>query len=163
MTTILPRLLVFVLLVLVTTRPAAAAPTRQTEPYARAGWTMRLSTLQHGVSGTATIVDARTIVLRDFNYDGGGPQVYAYLAVTDTRNAYYGGIPIGPLLTRPNQPYVSQTLTLTLPATQTLDTYNALSIWCVDFGVIFGSGTFTAPLPVSATHAVYIAGILNNK
>jgi hypothetical protein len=159
----LPRLFALIVLLCGATQPARAQQAQKPAAYARAGWSLNLSTLAHGVSGTATIIDEHTVVLNNFNYDGGGPQVYAYLAVTDTRNAYYGGIPIGPLLTRPNQPYVSQTLTLTLPSTQTLDAYNALSIWCVDFGVIFGSGTFTAPVPMTLTQKVFVVSALKGN
>ena len=112
--------------------------------YARAGWTTPLSTLQHGVSGTATIVDARTVRLSGFNYDGGGPQVYAYLGTSDAQAAFTVGKIIGPRLNRPAA-YVNATLDLQLPEGQTLDGFAAVSIWCADFKVNFGSGSFQAP------------------
>ena len=127
------------------TSKLAAAATQNDTPYPRAGWSTQLSTLAHGVSGKVTIVDAQTIVLSEFNYDGGGPRVYAYLGITNTNAAFEAGLPIGPLLTRANPAYVSDTLTLTLPASQTLDGYTAIAIWCTDFKVNFGSGLFAAP------------------
>lgn len=124
-------------------------PTHAASPYPRAGWSTSLSTLAHGVSGTATIIDAQTIVLSNFNYDGGGPRVYAYLGITNTNSAFENGLPIGPFLTRSGQPYISDTITLTLTTSQTLDDFSALSIWCADFKVNFGSGTFTATTPIT--------------
>ncbi len=115
-------------------------------PYARAGWTLQLSTLAHGVSGRATIIDARTIVLSDFNYDAGGPRVFGYLGATNTQQGFINGISIGGRLNNRLTPYVSETVTLTLPTGQTLDGWNALSIWCQDFNANFGSGTFAAPV-----------------
>lgn len=114
----------------------------QSSDYPRAGWTTTLTTNAHGVSGTAEIIDARTIRLTNFNYDGGGPQVYAYLGATNDDDAFADGLAIGELLTRPGTPYVDATVDLVLPAELTLDGYDAISIWCVDFRVNFGSGTF---------------------
>ncbi len=119
--------------------PASCLPTL----YARAGWSARLSSLQHGVSGTVTIVDARTLRLSGFNYDGGGPRVYAYLGTGNNNAAFSAGPPIGALLQR--RPYVNETLDLQLPEGQSLDNYSAISIWCVEFRVNFGSGLFVAP------------------
>jgi Electron transfer DM13 len=112
--------------------------------HARAGWTARLSTLQHGVSGTVTIIDARTLRLSGFNYDGGGPQVYAYLGSDDTTAAFTAGKPIGPRLNSPFA-YADATIDLQLPEGQTLDGFAAVSIWCAEFGVNFGSGLFAPP------------------
>ncbi len=109
--------------------------------YAQAGQPS-LSTLQHGVGGTAEIVDERTIVLRNFNYDGGGPQVYAYLATTNTNAAIESGQVTVQQLNRAGVPYVNETITVTLPASATLDGYTTISIWCADFKVNFGSGVF---------------------
>lgn len=114
--------------------------------YARAGWVATLSKLAHGVSGTVTIVDSRTLRLSNFQYDGGGPQVYAYLGREDSSAAYQAGLPIGPRLNRGGVPYLNATLDLQLPEGQTLDSYVALSIWCSDFRANFGSGVFKAPV-----------------
>lgn len=113
--------------------------------YPRAGYEAQLSTLAHGVSGTVTIVDADTLVVENFNYDGGGPAVYFYLATEDSQSAFIAGIPIGPLLT--GTVYTNDTLTLHLPAPQTLDGYHAISVWCVDFNANFGSASFVDLTP----------------
>ena len=119
-------------------RPQNCAPTS-----ARVGWTASLSTLAHGVSGRATIVDARTIRITGFHYDGSAPLVYAYVGRDNTFSAFSAGRAIGALLL--SRPYVNETLDLQLPEGQTLDDFNAISIWCVQFRVNFGSGAFAPP------------------
>jgi hypothetical protein len=116
--------------------------------YPRAGYEAELSTLFHSVSGTATIVDANTILIEQFNYDGGGPVVYFYLGTEETQAAFINGIPIGPLLSgtaRNNDEMV-----IHLTGSTTLDGYNAISVWCVDVSANFGSGTFIDPDPAVA-------------
>lgn len=44
-----------------------------------------LSQLQHGVRGRAFAVDARTIFLQDFHYDGEGPGQYSTRDSMSTR------------------------------------------------------------------------------
>jgi hypothetical protein len=112
-------------------------------PSARAGWVANLSTLAHGVSGRATIVDSRTIRITGFRYDGTAPLVYAYLGRDNSFGAFAAGRAIGAVLQ--SRPYVNETLELQLPEGQTLDDFNALSIWCVQFRVNFGSGMFAPP------------------
>ncbi|MCO6435539.1 MAG: DM13 domain-containing protein [Phycisphaerae bacterium] len=119
--------------------PAARGDT----PYARAGWFADLSTLAHGVSGRVTIVDADTFRIDDFFYDGGGISVYAYLGASDSNAAFASGLQTGPQLL--GMPFSGGSLVIDLPAGQTLDGYNAVSIWCVTAGANFGSGTFGPP------------------
>ncbi|MEN9630667.1 MAG: hypothetical protein RJA10_3895 [Pseudomonadota bacterium] len=121
-----------------------AQPSLCNVAYPRAGWQARLSTLQHGVSGTVTIIDERTVRLSDFNYDGGGPQVYAYLGKADTAASFASGKRLGGRLNSPFA-YRNATLDLQLPEGQTLDGYSALSIWCEAIGSSFGSGLFQPP------------------
>jgi hypothetical protein len=108
--------------------------------YPRAGYEAELSTLAHNVSGTATIVDANTILIEHFNYDGDGPAVYFYLGTEDAQAAFESGIPIGPLLT--GTVYNDDEVVVHLTGSTTLDGYNGISVWCVDFVANFGSGTF---------------------
>jgi len=115
----------------------------QTRPYARANWTAELSSVAHNVSGKVTMVDERTILLEGFHYDGLGPRVFAYLGASDTNTAYRTGRSIGAQIT---QAYVNGQLILQLPQGETLDGWNALSIWCVEFRVSFGSGQFAPPV-----------------
>ncbi len=105
----------------------------------KVGQSMTFSTFAHDVEGTATIVDDCTITIEGFNYDGGGIDVQVYAGLNgDFRN----GFSISEDLYRPGEPYVNETLTLTLPAGKSLDDLDGLSVWCVDVGVSFGDGTF---------------------
>lgn len=113
--------------------------------YPRAGYKTELSMLFHDVAGTVTIVDANTIAVQNFSYDGTAPLVYFYLAEEDLKASFENGIPIGPLLDRE---YSNENLVLDLSGSQTLDGYNAVSVWCVAFKANFGSGTFADPDPV---------------
>ena len=115
--------------------------------YPRAGYQAELSTLFHAVSGTATIVDEDTLLVEHFYYDGPAPAVYFYLGTEDDSAAFAAGIPIGPQLTID---YVDETLVLDLPDPQTFDGYNAISVWCEDVSVNFGSSTFIDPVPALA-------------
>ena len=113
--------------------------------YPRAGYEAELNTFFHNVSGTVIIVDENTILVEHFNYDGGGPAVYFYLGTEDSSSAFFGGISIGPLLT--GTPRTDDTLVVHLADPNTLDGYNAISVWCEDVNVNFGSGTFIDPDP----------------
>ncbi len=110
------------------------------EYYERAGWEAQLSTIYHNVSGTVRILDHNSLEVENFDYDGGGPAVYFYLGTENTQQAFLNGIPAGSLLSGPI--YNNEAFTIDLPPGQTMDMYNAISVWCVDFRVNFGSGTF---------------------
>lgn len=112
-------------------------------PYPRAGWSAELSTVAHGVSGTVTIVDQDTFRLDDFFYDGGGISVYVYLAADDSHDSFVAGLETGPQLL--GTPFSGGSLVIDLPPGQTMDGYNAVSIWCVTASSSFGSGTFGPP------------------
>ncbi len=109
--------------------------------YDRAGWDANLSTFFHNVSGRVIIEDADTIRVENFYYDGQGPAVYFYLAEQNTNESFKNGLAIGSLLTRPTA-YNNETLTIDLPAGNTLDGYHAISVWCAAVSVNFGSGLF---------------------
>jgi hypothetical protein len=120
----------------------AVSAARADAEYARAGWRAELSTRFHAVEGTVTIVDERTLQVDHFTYDGPAPAVYFYLGAEDTNIAFTNGLSVPPQLIRD---YNDESLTLTLPAGETLDGYNAVSVWCADVRVNFGSGTFFPP------------------
>lgn len=117
--------------------------------YQRAGWRARLSTIAHNVSGTVIIEDANTLRIEDFHYDGRGPAVYFYLGANDSKEAYIEGLGLEPLLTGTS--YSGDELLIDLPEGTTLDGYTAISVWCVDFAVNFGSGTFGAEVQYEVT------------
>jgi hypothetical protein len=108
--------------------------------YERAGWKAKLSALSHGVSGVVEIVDADTIRIEDFNYDGGGQGVFLSLAAQNTDASFLAGVPVGPLLSGTER--INETLTVEMPAGLDTRDYNAVSVWSVDLAANFGSGTF---------------------
>lgn len=122
---------------------SALRPAFGVAPYDRAGWYADLSTLAHGVSGRVTIVDADTFRIDNFHYDGGGISVYAYLGAANTNPAFASGLQAGPQLL--GTPFNGGSLVVDLPPGQTLDGYNAVSIWCVVALSSFGSGSFGPP------------------
>ena len=110
--------------------------------YGRAAWTADIPPGIHSVEALVTIVDERTLQVEHFTYDGTAPLVYFYLAASESDTDIENGLQLEPLLDRA---YADETLTLTLPAGETLDDYNAISVWCAQFLVNFGSATFAAP------------------
>ncbi|MEZ4287740.1 MAG: DM13 domain-containing protein [Polyangiales bacterium] len=109
----------------------------------KVGQTAELSTLAHGVSGTATIVDDCTIRLDNFNYDGGGPNVQVYAGPQNGSSGSFeppDGFAISENIN--GRSYESETLFITLPGGITLDDFNCVSIWCSDFNANFGEGCF---------------------
>ncbi len=108
----------------------------------RVGWETELITRQHRVSGTARIIDNCTIEITNFNYDGRGIVVQAY---TGSGNDFFGAAagPISPDLV--GTAYENATVRFTLPDNRSLDSFDAISIWCVEVGVSFGDGIFEPP------------------
>lgn len=91
----------------------------------------------YGVSGRAVIVNANTIRLEDFNYNGQGPDVRVYLGNN-------GDFANGPIISDQlnGQAYNNATVTLSIPANVDINDYEAISIWCTIFSIDFSSGTF---------------------
>lgn len=109
----------------------------------RVGWQADLSTLAHNVDGIVTIVDKDTIQIDNFDFDGNGIDVYFYLGTAETHLAFGNGLPIGYDIV--GTPFADASFTIDLPEGETLDGYNAISVWCVTAGANFGSGTFMCP------------------
>jgi hypothetical protein len=122
---------------------ASTADAQLTSP--KVGWTAELSTIAHGVSGSVTVVDEDTVRVDDFTYDGGGIVVYFYLGQQNTQSAFISGLSIGDDLFGTSFSGSQPAFTVDLPVGQTLEGWNAISVWCVDFNANFGSGTFLAP------------------
>jgi hypothetical protein len=114
---------------------------------AEVGASTDLASFAHNVSGSVTIVDENTFRVDDFVYDGGGPLVYFYLADEQSNAAFESGLRINPLLTGTPYDGSQEPLFFDLPVGETFDDYAAVSVWCAQFGVDFGSGTFIAPSP----------------
>jgi Electron transfer DM13 len=121
------------------------------------GATATLSTIEEGVSGTATVIDAQTIQVEHFYYEGGRISVFFRLGTNDTKTAFGNGISLGDQLV--THSYTNATLTLSLPAGQSLEGYNAISVYCVSANVDFGSGAFIAPAPPQLSDIQHIDGI----
>lgn len=107
----------------------------------KVGWTAELEEKAHNVGGTAEIIDNCTVEIRNFTYDGGGIVVEIYGAANP--GEFSGGFSMSSDLVR-SEPYEGETLTFTLPDGKTLDDLGAISVWCVDADVDFGSGEFTS-------------------
>ncbi len=131
----------FVLTLFVVANPVLAADSGPV-----IGSTATLSTIEQGVSGTATVVDAQTIRVDNFYYSGGGISVYFRLGTDDTTPAYVNGISLGGQLV--GQTYTNATVMLYLPSGQTIEGYHAISVYCVVANANFGSGVFVAPAPL---------------
>ena len=111
--------------------------------YPRAGWETHFTQTGHGVKGTATILDERTIRLTHFSYDGFAPDMYVYLATNLTAAAFLtGSLTASPRLARA---YTNETYTVQLPVGKTLNGWTSISIWCRQVQANFGWGTFAPP------------------
>jgi len=113
--------------------------TECTTSHPAVGRTAEFETHFHEVAGTLTVVDDCTLRIDNFTYDGQGPLVYFY---TGNDNNFTGSSAfiIGPLLT--GTVFDNQQVLLTLPDGKTLDDFNSLSVWCVDFAISFGDVYF---------------------
>jgi len=121
-----------------TTAPPATTTSASSNPLV--GTTASFRNFTHGIGGTMTLVDDRTIQITNFTYDGGGPAVYFYLGTDGGYSPSQGGRQIGPKLN--GRIYDNETITLTLPADVTLNDFNGISVWCELFFVNFGDATF---------------------
>ena len=99
------------------------------------------STIAHNVTGKATIIDDCTIEITQFDYDGGGPDVYFYAA----RDHQYASADAFAISQKINgQPYENSIFILKLPSNKSLDDLTGLSVWwCVDFNANFGQLEFS--------------------
>jgi hypothetical protein len=104
------------------------------------GKSFALTTRAHGVSGQVMIVDDCTLSIKSFNYDGKGLQVEIYSA---RGGDFAQGQALSKDLLRPSAPYQNAELLLRLPAGQTVDSIEGLSIWCSEVGVSFGDVLFS--------------------
>jgi len=102
------------------------------------GQTAELSNLFHDVGGTAEIIDDCTVRITNFTYDATGIDVRLYGGLGGD---YDNGFAMGEDLVRAN-PYLGETLDFPLPEGMTMDDLDGVSVWCVDVGIDFGSGTF---------------------
>jgi hypothetical protein len=116
------------------------------------GWEAEFETKFHGVSGTVAVLDADTLSFENFFFDGGGPAVYFYL--TNDLGDVESGFILGDLLT--GTVFSGDDFTVDLDAGKSLSDFNAISVWCADFDVDFGSGEFMEPVPEVSTNGLLV-------
>ncbi len=125
-----------------------AAADCPTDLYERAAWTADLPfDPGHDVQGSVTIIDAQTLQVEGFSYDGTAPAVYFYLGAENSNDAFANGLELQPQLDRA---YDNERLTLLLPPGASLDDYSAISVWCEQFSVNFTSASFVAPTQMTS-------------
>jgi hypothetical protein len=100
-----------------------------------------LSQLAHGLkSGPITIVDAQTLLVPDFHYDGLGPDAYFWLTRGPNGLAASNSVKLKDEngLTRPLRKYQGETIVISLPDEFTVYDFDYFGVWCKQFGVNFG-------------------------
>ncbi|KAG8175030.1 hypothetical protein JTE90_003214 [Oedothorax gibbosus] len=93
----------------------------------------------HDVRGTVYIANENTIFIKDFEYDGQGPDAHFWGDVMEqpTRNGFI--IPLENGTEEVLKRYTGQNLILTLPDGKFVKDIKSLSVWCRKFMVNFGS------------------------
>ncbi len=123
--------------------PDPAPPqTGCTATSSRVGHTATLATHSHGVSGTVTIEDDCTLVIRDFHFDGGGLDVR--LVGASNRD-----FPNGHILTqdlRRPRGYRGEELRISLPQGTSLADIQHVAIWCFPAAENLADGAFPGAL-----------------
>jgi len=109
----------------------------------------KLSTLAHGVSGDVYAKDSKTIILKNFMYDGAGPDAFFWIGKTGTPMKTDESMTM--ILTTEKQflyrdetapvlrAYKGETVELPLPEGWTLKDLKWFSVWCRKFTVDFGN------------------------
>ncbi|MGJ8681298.1 DM13 domain-containing protein [Paraglaciecola sp.] len=106
------------------------------------GYTGTFSNFAHDVSGMAKVIDGCTIEITMFNFDGQAPNVRFYSG----NNLNFSGDKALALSDRiDGRAYKDETIVLRLPNTLSMDDFDSISVWCVEFTVDFGSLVLAAP------------------
>ncbi|XP_046667429.1 protein Skeletor, isoforms D/E-like [Homalodisca vitripennis] len=122
-----------------------------------------LKSFHHGVSGDVYAVDARTLHIRDFTYDGEGPAAYFYVGGTKVINGNGHRLLDERGLPHPLKRYRKKHITLTLPEGKTLANVKWFAVWCDEAAVNFGDVKIPKNLdfpkpqkiaPLNGVHAV---------
>jgi len=110
----------------------------------------KLSTLQHDVKGDVYAKDQSTLVIKNFNYDGAGPDAFFWVGKTGTPQSNDNAMTIilgeqgktyqyldqtAPVLRK----YTNEEVELQLPQGFELKNLKWLSIWCRKFSIDFGN------------------------
>ena len=110
-----------------------------TSEHRSVGQTAVFNGLFHEVAGQLTVIDDCTLEITGFTYDGLGPDVYFYTGSSAEYNDGNNFI-IGPRLN--GNRWSEQRIRLHIPAGQTLDDFDRISVWCIDFDINFGDALF---------------------
>ena len=105
------------------------------------GWIAEIDGHHHGVAGTAVIVDASTIEIADFHYDGGGLNTRVYL-LADGED-FHADFELTDNLV--GEEFDGDVLELVIPDEASFEEWNLLTLWCVPAAVSFGDGVFVPP------------------
>ncbi|XP_034232288.1 protein Skeletor, isoforms D/E-like [Thrips palmi] len=113
-----------------------------------------LTRLHHGVRGNVFAVDARTLHIRDFHYDGEGPAAYFYAGNSKNPGAQGFRIRDERGSASPLKRYRGKHITITLPEGKTLHQLRWFSIWCEEFSVNFGDVRLSKSLELPKPHKI---------
>ncbi|XP_050429461.1 protein Skeletor, isoforms B/C-like [Adelges cooleyi] len=97
-----------------------------------------LKSYLHKLGGDVYAVDARTLHVRNFMYDGKGPAAYFYGSNGKTPDVNGFKIRDERASTNPLKEYRGEHLTITLPDGMTLHDIKWFYVWCEDFALNFG-------------------------
>jgi hypothetical protein len=112
-----------------------------------------LTTKQHGVKGDVYAIDEKTILVKNFEYDGQGPDAFFWVGTSERPGS------VGTILAHPfegkfyeyedqDAPVLkgqfdgSKDIKLTLPASLNVSDLKWFSVWCRQFSVNFGDLIF---------------------
>ncbi|XP_061723466.1 protein Skeletor, isoforms D/E isoform X1 [Cydia pomonella] len=98
-----------------------------------------LTQLEHGVRGHVYAVDARTLYIQGFYYDGAGPAAYFYVGTSGAPSAT-GATRLRDERgsTNPLRKYRGEGVALALPDNLTLKDIRWFAVWCDEYAVNFG-------------------------
>lgn len=100
----------------------------------------------HGIRGEVYAVDSRTLFIKDFAYDGQGPDAYFYAGESGEPSSKGYLIANEKGSSEILKAYRGKNIVLTLPSGKTLRNVKWISVWCRAFDVNFGEVTFPARL-----------------
>ncbi|MCF2950485.1 DM13 domain-containing protein [Paraglaciecola aquimarina] len=108
----------------------------------KAGYTGEFTNYAHDVAGKAKVLDGCTIEITMFNFDGQAPNVRFYSG----NNLMFTGDNAVALSDRiDGRAYQAETIILRMPAGVSVDDFDSISVWCVEFTVDFGSLVLAGP------------------
>lgn len=112
----------------------------------------RFKTFYHEVVGDVYAVDDKTLFIKDFTYDGAGPDAFFWAGNTNKPDTTGTIIPDEKGQTKPLSAYKNKDLVLRLPEGKTIADFKWLSVWCRKFRANFGEisipKTLEIPQPV---------------